>query len=416
MRITDFLFSIGRSGFFNEDLTAIKQGAQPNGLVYSDDPVTPGFETIVQPGNAVSIMLILEDGSVGIGDCTDVIFAGQAGRDRLFRAEEHSFVLNEFLPKELVGKSVASFRPLGEHIDRISFEGKPLHKALRYGVTQAILHATSLAKRSTISEVVAEEYGASIMDGPIRILANCEPFDHLAIDKAIVKGADMLPHGAFPQVERDLGADGKKLIEYTSRLVARIAEIGAEGYRPAIHYDLYGSAAELFDNDPDRMVAYFAKLETVAAPFDLYIESPAVMANRDEQIEIFGKLLQRVQDRGSSVKFIADEWCNTLDDIRAFADQGAADFVQVKTPDLGGVNNTIEALLYASRNGVGACLGGSGNETDLSTRITTQIGLACDPDFMLAKPGFGCDESLMILTNEMQRTLALVAHRRASSS
>jgi methylaspartate ammonia-lyase len=32
---------------------------------------------------------------------------------------------------------------------------------------------------------------------------------------------------------------------------------------------------------------------------------------------------------------------------------------------------------------------------------------------MLSKPGIGADEGLMILTNEMLRTIALVKHRAA---
>ena len=71
---------------------------------------------------------------------------------------------------------------------------------------------------------------------------------------------------------------------------------------------------------------------------------------------------------------IADEWCNTLEDIKLFADAKAADFVQIKTPDLGGINNTIEAVLYCKQHGMGAALGGTANETDQSARICTHIG------------------------------------------
>jgi len=85
---------------------------------------------------------------------------------------------------------------------------------------------------------------------------------------------------------------------------------------------------------------------------------------------------------------------------------------QIKTPDLGGINNAIEAVLYARQKGMGCCLGGSGNETDQSARITAQIGLASQPDFLLSKPGFGGDEALMIQTNEMLRTLALIGAAR----
>ena len=68
-------------------------------------------------------------------------------------------------------------------------------------------------------------------------------------------------------------------------------------------------------------------------------------------------------------------------------------------------------MLYCKSNGMGACLGGTANETDHSARICTHIGLACQPDFMLSKPGLGTDEALMIQTNEMARTLAILKTR-----
>jgi methylaspartate ammonia-lyase len=108
---------------------------------------------------------------------------------------------------------------------------------------------------------------------------------------------------------------------------------------------------------------------------------------------------------------IADEWCNTVEDIRAFAQAQACDYVQIKTPDLGGINNSIEAVLYCKAHSMGCCLGGTANETDISARITAQIALATGPDFLLSKPGIGADEGLMILSNEMLRTLALVQRR-----
>lgn len=144
---------------------------------------------------------------------------------------------------------------------------------------------------------------------------------------------------------------------------------------------------------------------------ELLVESFVIAASRAEQIERFGTLRGMLRDAGHRVGLIVDEWCNTLDDIKAFADAGAADYAQIKTPDLGGINNTIEAVLYARAKGMGCCLGGSGNETDQSARITAQIGLATRPSFLLSKPGFGGDEALMIQMNEMLRTLALIEAR-----
>lgn len=90
------------------------------------------------------------------------------------------------------------------------------------------------------------------------------------------------------------------------------------------------------------------------------------------------------------------------------------DYAQIKTPDLGGIGNTIEALLYCRKAGIGGYVGGSGNETDHSARVSAQVALACHADFLLSKPGFGGDEGLVIESSEMARTLALIAARRAS--
>ena len=137
-----------------------------------------------------------------------------------------------------------------------------------------------------------------------------------------------------------------------------------------------------------------------------------IAKTQEEQIEKFAGLRRLLKEKGIDVGLIADEWCNTLPDIKLFAAAAASDFVQIKTPDLGSIHNTIEAVLFCKENGMGACLGGTANETDHSTRISCHMGLACRPDFMLSKPGLGVDEALMIQRNEMRRTLALLAAKR----
>src|SRR5262249_6382519 len=122
---------------------------------------------------------------------------------------------------------------------------------------------------------------------------------------------------------------------------------------------------------------------------------------------------RKLTAKGIAVSIIADEWCNTLDDIRDFAEAEATDYAQVKTPDLGGIGCSIEAVLYCRERGIGSYLGGSGNETEQSARVTAEIALAANADFVLSKPGFGGDEGLMIVSNAMTRALALASRRNA---
>ena len=415
MKIKDVIPVVGRSGFFNRDLAAVKAGARADGFAYLGKPVSPGFEQIVQPGTAISVMLLLDDDQVAFGDCTDVILTGVAGRDPLFKAEQHLEFLRTTMRDLLSGRPISRFRDLAEEVDGFVHNGRRLHTALRYGITQTLLHAAALANRCTMAEIVSREYGCAIATTRIPILASCHKEDVQMIDRMILKRVELLPHASFQQVERDIGLEGEKLIAYASGIVERIRQIGDPGYQPRIHLDVYGTIGELLGGDIDAIALYLGELEAAVRPHDLLLESFVIAATREAQINAFGALRSALARRGSQIKIIVDEWCNTLDDIKAFADAQAADYAQIKTPDLGGINNAIEAVLYARQKGMGCCLGGSGNETDQSARITAQVGLACQPDFLLSKPGFGGDEALMIQTNEMLRTLALIdASRRLS--
>jgi methylaspartate ammonia-lyase len=84
--------------------------------------------------------------------------------------------------------------------------------------------------------------------------------------------------------------------------------------------------------------------------------------------------------------------------------------IQIKTPDLGSIHNTIEAVLYCKRRGIGAYQGGTCNETNRSSEVCVHAAMASKPDQILAKPGMGVDEGFMIVYNEMQRILALLNH------
>jgi methylaspartate ammonia-lyase len=223
----------------------------------------------------------------------------------------------------------------------------------------------------------------------------------------IMKHVPILPHGSFTTAN-DLGPNGKVLVDYARSIAQRVLEVGDSDYRPRIHIDVYGTIGELFDGDVPRIADYLAEVARAAEPFELMIETPVIAPTQEGQIETFKALREALRQRGAKVGLVADEWCNTLEDIRLFTDRAAADYLQIKTPDLGGVNNTIEAVLYCKSKGMGCCLGGTANETDISARICAQIALATNPDFLLSKPGIGADEGVMILSNEMSRTIALL--------
>ncbi|HEY0294051.1 MAG TPA: methylaspartate ammonia-lyase [Bordetella sp.] len=409
MKIARVLFSTGISGYLHRDLAAIKAGARRNGVLYEGDPIAPGFRRIVETADIVSVMLVLEDDQVAHGDCADVILAGFGGRDPAFRAADHQQALDLAIRPLLQGLDADDFRANAQRLDDCQPDGRPLHTAIRYGVSQALLHAAALSRKITITEVVAQDYGSTIATEPVKLLASCQRDDAAQLDRMILKRVDLLPHANF-MVPDDVGPQGEKLLDYARGIARRIQEIGEPDYHPRIHLDVYGTLGETFP-DPAALLDYLERLAAAAAPYHLLLESPVIRASRSAQIDALRELRQALRSRGIDIGLIADEWCNTLEDAKLFADSQAADYLQIKTPDLGGIHRSIEAVLYCRSRGMGACLGGTANETDQSARICAQVGLACGADFMLCKPGLGADEGLMILKNEMMRTLALVRAR-----
>lgn len=410
MKIVDVVCSRARTGFFFDDQRAIKKNAVADGATYRGEPVTEGFKAVRQAGEAICVMLVLEDGQIAYGDCAAVQYSGAGGRDPLFLAEDFIPVIEKHVAPLLIGRELSSFRELAEAVDGYINEetGKPFHTAIRYGVTQAILDAVAKSKKVLMAQVVAEEYGTKLVQKPIPIFTQSGDNRYDNVDKMIIKGATVLPHGLINNVETKLGAQGELLLEYVEWLVKRVEHLKKEeSYKPVLHIDVYGTIGIAFNNDYDRMVDYFRKLEAAARPLKLRIEGPIDMEEREEQMKALARLTRMLDEAGIDVEIVADEWCNTLEDIKYFADNKAGHMIQIKTPDLGGINNIIEAVLYCRERGIGAYQGGTCNETDRSSQVCVHLAMATMPDQILAKPGMGVDEGYMIVYNEMQRILAL---------
>ena len=310
----------------------------------------------------------------------------------------------------LLSREADDFRGLCAQMEAIEVNGKRLHTAIRYGVSQAILDAVAKATGRLMCEVVADEYGCTVSQTPIPIFTQSGDDRYDNADKMIIKRAQVLPHALINNVQTKLGEHGEKLLEYVKWLRDRILTMRAdESYQPVLHIDVYGTIGAAFgNNNYAAMADYLAELEQAAKPFHLRIEGPMDCdCDRETQIVALAGLTAELDRRGIQVELVADEWCNTLEDIREFADRRAGHMVQIKTPDLGGINNTIEAVLYCKAHGIGAYQGGTCNETDRSAQVCVHCAMATQPAQILAKPGMGVDEGYMIVSNEMNRILAL---------
>lgn len=409
MKIEKVIAAPGLTGFYFDDQAAIKKGVLEDGFAYRGHPITKGFQQVRQRGESISVIFLLSSGELVSGDCTAVQYSGADGRDPLFLAKDFIPLVEGYLADRLTGFKINSFREAAKELDSLPGpDGERLHTALRYGISQALLRAVALKSRRLMCEVLAEEYAQPLILEPVPIFAQSGDDRYMNADKAIIKRADVLPHALINQVPNKLGSQGEKLEEYVLWLRQRVKELGGEDYRPVLHIDVYGTLGLAFNNDLEKISAYIARLGETAAPFRFRLEGPVDMGSKAKQMEGLARLRKMLEAKGSEVEIVADEWCNTLEDVKDFVKAGAGHMIQVKSPDLGSISNAVEAILYAREHGAGVYLGGSCNETDRSARVSVHVALAARPDQMLAKPGMGVDEGMMIVFNEMQRSLRLL--------
>jgi methylaspartate ammonia-lyase len=414
MKIKSVHFTKGTTGFYFDDQAAIKKGAVQDGFIYTGKTITSGFEQIRQAGECVSIVLSLENGQIACGDCAAVQYSGAGGRDPLFLAEHYIPFMEKHIRPLLEGLELDSFRRLAEKFDSLQVDGKPLHTAIRYGISQALLDAVAKNKNKLMAEVVAEDYALPVIPERVPVFAQSGDDRYSNVDKMIIKRADVLPHALINNIDTKLGRSGELLAEYITWLANRIKSQRVDKtYNPSLHIDVYGTIGLIFDNDPVKVAAYLQTLEAPSSGFELYIEGPVDVGHRERQVDALLAIRKELDRVGSRVKIVADEWCNTKEDVILFTDAKSCHMVQIKTPDLGSIHNTVESVLYCRANGMEAYQGGTCNETDLSARACVHAAIAARAERMLAKPGMGFDEGYMIVNNEMERTLAVLRAKRS---
>ncbi|QRM33291.1 methylaspartate ammonia-lyase [Microvirga sp. VF16] len=410
MQIKDVILTPGHGAFFYDDQAAIRAGVGQDGFIYVGDPVTPGFQSIRVPAACLSIGLVLADDTIVWGDMMGVQYSGAGGRDPLFHAGQIMDLTSEVIVPRLLNTDSSHFLDACSRAFEFS-EGERLPLSIEYGVSQALLSAAAHAARSTMAEVICAEFGLPLPQRRVPIYCQSGDAREVNVDKMILKSVDVLPHGLINSRSK-FGADGHTFIDFVRWVARRVREIGQPEYSPVLHFDVYGWIGLEIGLNPQKISDFISKVSDAVPEFTLNIESPADFGSTQAQVDNYAQIVAILDGRGSRARIVVDERCNTLEDVRLFAEAKATHLVQIKTPDVGSIADTARAVLICKENNVGAYVGGSCSETDVSARASVHVSVASQADMMLAKPGMGVDEGLTIVGNEQNRLLAVLKRRR----
>jgi len=387
----------GISGFWVQDQLAIQTGAKKDGFFYEGSPVSPGFLRIKEPSFAYCLSLQLKNGATAMGDCVTVVDVGYADRPIPLRLENLSMV-KEALTDQLVGKNFTSFKQAAATLESLPFPDY-IAIPIAYGASQALLDAAARSAGTTMTEVLRKEFAIEAAYEIPGFAAVCEGDWYGNVDKAIARRFAMFPHCGIQRKE-----DVDRLPEYVAWMLERVKKYGSSDYKPDLHIDFHSMLGRILENDLDKVCKFLCEVSDCAKPYQVYFEDPLLARNVDEARENMRRLRIKLDASGASCRLIADEWANSPGSVAKFAGDHAAHAVQIKMPDNGNLLNSISAIRSCQENDVLAYLGGSVNETDTSARVSVHVGLAFKVWRMLAKPGKGLDEGLMIMTNELART------------
>jgi len=396
--ISGIRIDAGIGGHWINDQLAVQTGARPDGFFFDGATSSPAFDAVRAPSLAYLVSVELDDGQVACGDCVTVANAGYAGRPAPLRTGSLPAV-RDALREALEGRHYAGFREAAAALEAASLPAG-LELPVGFGVSQALLGAAALAGRTTMAGALCREYGLPAPVRPFGFAGSCGGAWEANVDKAIVRGLDM-----FPQSAIQTQAECERLPDYAGWILERVRKWGAPGYLPDLHFDFHSSLGRMLDNDETRIMDYLAGVCEKAGDCTVYFEDPMLSRSSEEAQARMASLRARLEARLANARLVADEWANGPGQVESFARARAAHAIQIKMPDNGSLLNSIQALQACQRHGALAYLGGSCNETDISSRASVHVGLAFGAWRMLTKPGLGFDEGLMIMTNEVNRTL-----------
>lgn len=391
------VITVATSGsYYFEDLATIRQHRLSMAARYHTPSVGQSYPFVRTPASALSFGLVLSDGQVAWGDITAVSFAGKSGRDPLQSVSQTEHWLASEFSQWIQGQNPRSWLE-NEKQFLDAFSAQPAF--VRYGVSQALAQAASLVRRQPAWRMFAEELTVPMSQLKAVPLQGSSGADFgAAVDRMLARRVPFLPQGQFEDLTEQIGEGGARLLGWVADFKRRCERFH---YVPTLTLDFHGALDEVFGRDIQRIAGFLDQLVQTAHPHPLHVESALMGADFSEFVQRMVELRSSVKTPAPALRLMADEWANSVDDMRALVAAGAVNGVHIKMPDTGTLWESVQAVRLLQQEAAFVLLGGSCNETMHSARLSTHLALVLRPDALLVKPGMGFDEACAMIEAEM---------------
>ncbi len=292
-------------------------------------------------------------------------------------------------------------------INRYEVE-RPLHPALQYGLSQALLKAVALAQGKSVLTVLCDTYDLPLSPTAVPLHAEINP--HLPLDIATIidnpiQSVGYSTSGSNPALE--LGHNGEVLQRFVRQLKESLRE-KVDPQTLAFYLTVRGGYGHLCDNNLGKILGMLVGLEKVAEPFLVRIQDPFMLNEQAEQIKQMANLKSYLESRGMKLQLVAQAGIQSAADALAFVAGGAAHMLHLHLPQIGDIGAAITTTKICQENDIGTLWGGSPKETEVAARLSVQVALAAQATLLLVKNGHLGSRAVSQIYNEMARALAAV--------
>lgn len=403
MKIVQMMAIPYGGGYYYEDISRLQEVSVPVEERYFHPAKNPLMKKVREPAEVIGIGIRVEPSRWLWGDAVGVSFASPTGREPLLRANDWLERLAQCFPS-FTGMDLSSYKSGWEKW--APTVGK-FPKAIQYGLSQALLSAVAESNSETMAETVDREWKLNSSFSEVPLHGSCGHERYHGALKQMIHGLVSFPAGQGDDIDGQIGRDGGKLVDY-ARWWKKAVDRLSKNYRPTLHLDVHGALGTIFAGDTSKVANCIKQIHDAVPGHMLRIESPVVMSSLDGQLKALHHLRSALP---KEIHLVVDEWANNRADIERFAAEGSCNMIHIKAPNLGPIQETVESVVTCQRKGIQSLLGGSCIETEISARCSVHLALATQPTLMMAKPGMGVDEAIMICGNEMKRTRAQIQAR-----
>ena len=331
-----------------------------------------------RPAEAVSVLLVLDDGHVAHGDCASVQYSGVGGREPRLEAETLAAPHRRRGRARLRGREVTASAAT-TLLSTGSAPPRPTASPRRCSTPPRT------APGRTMAEVIRAEWGLDHA-APARPGVRPDRRGPLRQRRQDDPQAGRLAAARPDQRRRRSSAGRRALVDYVRWVrdrVRRCARSPRLRAGPALRR-LRHARRRIGDDGARRRHGRGGGAAVRAARRAPGRRGLARGADRGA-----GRPARALRARGSRVQIVADEWANTVDDIRAFNAAGAADVVQVKTPDLGACTTPSTRCSTAARTASSPTSAAPATRPSASAQVSAHLahGARCRPDAGQARDG-----------------------------